>query len=202
MAAYPRPHLERVAGRLAGTVGRPRRPIRDAQQSADGDVLVFATDAALVWNDANAHSDIYRYDPHTDTLTLVSTGRAGRAADGPSRSPRLDGEGRHVIYLSTARDLVVEAGNEHAQIYHHDLGFGTTPADPHRRRPPRRRGQRPTAAGRPLGDLPHRRPGPRARRPRSLSPTPARRPARGGRPGRLGHPRPTGQPPHRRRRRR
>jgi hypothetical protein len=100
--------------------------LRDAQQSTDGDVLVFATAAALVGEDDNRHSDIYYYAVDTDTLRLVSRGQTGRAADGPSHRPRLDGDGRHLLYLSTAHDLVAGPSNNHPQLYHHDLWFATT----------------------------------------------------------------------------
>lgn len=100
--------------------------IRDAQQSADGSVIVFATDTALVAEDDNDHSDIYHYDVDADILTVISKNPAGYAADGPSHSPRLSGNGQQVVYISIATDLVAGVSNEYAQLYHHDPVFGTT----------------------------------------------------------------------------
>lgn len=100
--------------------------IRDAQQSADGTIIVFATAAALAWPDVNEHSDVYYYDVMGDDLRLVSQTHQGLAADGPSHSPRLDGEGRFLVFLSAARNLIEQPGNEFTQLYHHDLIMGAT----------------------------------------------------------------------------
>lgn len=100
--------------------------IRDAQQSADGSVIVFATDTALVAEDDNDHSDIYHYAVDADILTVISKNPAGYAADGPSHSPRLSGNSQQVVYISIATDLVAGVSNEYAQLYHHDPVFGTT----------------------------------------------------------------------------
>jgi hypothetical protein len=49
---------------------------------ADGRYLLFATYAQLTGSDANAVSDIYRFDAETDELVRVSGGEGGFAADG------------------------------------------------------------------------------------------------------------------------
>ncbi len=100
--------------------------VRDARQSADGAVIVFASDAALVAEDDNAHSDVYAYAADTDTLWLISATLRGAAGAGPSHTPRLDGEGRHLLYVSVAPDLVAGPSNAYPQIYHHDLELGRT----------------------------------------------------------------------------
>ena len=58
--------------------------IRDAQESVDGQVVVFATEAALLDGDDNDWSDVYRYSVAAGMLERIS------AADGSSHSPRLD----------------------------------------------------------------------------------------------------------------
>ncbi len=100
--------------------------VRDAQQSAEGDSVVFSTAAALLAQDDNTHSDVYDYATGTDTLSLLSTDSRGRAGNRPSHTPRLDGTGRHVLYLSSADDLVAGPSNRFTQLYHADLLLETT----------------------------------------------------------------------------
>ncbi len=100
--------------------------VRDAQQSADGNTIVFATEAALVAEDDNTHSDVYRYAIETDILSLLSADARGHAGNRSSHTPRLDGTGRHVLYLSSADDLVAGPSNRYTQLYHADLLLATT----------------------------------------------------------------------------
>ncbi len=100
--------------------------VRDARQSAEGDSVVFSTEAALLAQDDNAYSDVYHYATETDTLSLLSADWHGRAGNRPSHTPRLDGSGRHVLYLSSADDLVAGPSNRFTQLYHADLLLETT----------------------------------------------------------------------------
>ena len=100
--------------------------ISDAQRSADGTVIVFTTDTALLDADTNTHSDVYAYTVDTERLELISRGRHGQAADAPSHSPQLAAAGHHIVFLSQASDLVTGPSNAYTQLYHHDLRFATT----------------------------------------------------------------------------
>ena len=100
--------------------------IEHPQASHEGDWIVFATDAALVWNDTNAHSDIYAYDPSNGNLTLISATVEDQAANSPSVHPQLAGDGQSIIYQSAATDLGATPGNGFIQLYHYDRALGHT----------------------------------------------------------------------------
>ncbi len=101
--------------------------IRDAQYSEASQVISFATEAALVWNDDNDYSDIYLYEIDNDRLTLISSNAQGQAANASSTDPRLAAEGQTVIYTSTATDLVSGMHNAYRQLYQYELlGHATT----------------------------------------------------------------------------
>ncbi|MFE8033915.1 3-coathanger stack domain-containing protein, partial [Thiohalocapsa marina] len=100
--------------------------VHDAQQDANGETIVFATDTALLALDNNAHSDIYHYAVPSEHLTLLSLGHDGQAGNAPSDQPRLDGHGQQLIYRSTASNLVTGTQNAYAQLYQHDLVMMTT----------------------------------------------------------------------------
>lgn len=99
--------------------------VRDIQQDAEGESIVFATEVALLDEDDNDHSDVYHYVLATDSLSLVSLGIDGHAGNASSDQPRLDGLGRQLIYRSKARNLVPGTQNDFAQLYLYDLALGT-----------------------------------------------------------------------------
>lgn len=100
--------------------------VRDIQQDAHGESIVFATEVTLLGEDDNDHSDIYHYRLATNSLSIISLGTDGHAGNAPSDQPRLDGLGRQLIYRSTARNLVPGTQNSFTQLYQHDLAVGTT----------------------------------------------------------------------------
>lgn len=100
--------------------------IHDAQRDSTGDIIVFATEAPLAWEDTNGQSDIYLYAVASERLHLVSLALDGYAGNGSSDEPRLDGLGQQLLFRSTATNLVVGAQNDFAQLYQHDLGIGST----------------------------------------------------------------------------
>ena len=86
--------------RFAGPFDRP-----SARVSARGRHVVFSSYARLVATDANQMRDVYVLDLSTGQLTLESVGRDGRAADGDSGSPDISGDGRYVVFVSSAGNL-------------------------------------------------------------------------------------------------
>ncbi|TVR58353.1 MAG: DUF4214 domain-containing protein [Candidatus Competibacteraceae bacterium] len=102
--------------------------IHDAQHSADGNIVVFATAAALLPEDDNGLSDVYRYEVEGDRLRRISAGPWGQDADAASHSPRLDGAGERVVFLSAATDLTPAVPGGAApsadQLYLHDARIG------------------------------------------------------------------------------
>ena len=86
--------------RFAGPRDRP-----SARVSARGGHVVFSSYARLVVTDANQMRDVYVLDLSTGQLTLESLGREGSAADGDSGSPDISGDGRYVVFVSSAGNL-------------------------------------------------------------------------------------------------
>jgi hypothetical protein len=79
-----------------------------ARISPDGRYVVFDSFASnLVTGDVNGTADIFMSDTQTGNTTLVSTNSAGsQAATGSSHLPDISINGRYVVFVSTATDLV------------------------------------------------------------------------------------------------
>jgi Tol biopolymer transport system component len=86
--------------RFAGPLDGP-----SARVSAHGLHVVFSSYARLVATDANQMRDVYVLDLSTGQLTLESVGHDASAADGDSGSPDISGDGRYVVFVSSAGNL-------------------------------------------------------------------------------------------------
>ena len=84
----------------AGPVDAP-----SARVSARGRHVVFASYARLVPQDTNHVRDVYVFDLRTGQLTLESPGVRGTVANGESSSPGISGDGRYVVFVSSAGNL-------------------------------------------------------------------------------------------------
>ncbi len=96
------------------------------ESDAAGEYIVFAYPADLLGLDRNGLPDIYLYTATRDRLELISLGTNGIAANGPSRTPRIDGGGRYIVYASKADDLTADAPNAFSDIHLYDLRHRTT----------------------------------------------------------------------------
>lgn len=85
---------------LAGPVDAP-----SARVSARGRHVVFASYARLVPQDTNHVRDVYVSDLWTGHLTLESPGVRGTVANGESSRPGISGDGRYVVFVSSAGNL-------------------------------------------------------------------------------------------------
>lgn len=94
---------ERVSGAPSGSAdGASTRPAI----SPGGELVAFESVAANLTADGNgAVKDVFLRDTGTGTLSLLSTGRDGSPADGPSEAPALAGGGI-VVFASAASNLV------------------------------------------------------------------------------------------------
>ncbi|MEA2558909.1 MAG: hypothetical protein QOH06_413 [Acidobacteriota bacterium] len=95
--------------------------------SADGRYTLFgsrATDLVTGQVDANDDGDVYLYDRLTGTSTLVShaSGSAVTAANGGSFVQALSSDGRYIVLLTSATDLV--PGGQDG-LYYYDRVAGT-----------------------------------------------------------------------------
>jgi Tol biopolymer transport system component len=89
--------------------------------SGDGQTVVFASMATnLVAADTNGESDIFLHDRQTGTTDLVSVGINQRPANNRSWSPSLSQDGRRIVFVSWASNLVKDDTNNQPDIFVYD----------------------------------------------------------------------------------
>jgi cell wall-associated NlpC family hydrolase len=94
--------------------------------SADGRVVAFTSLSDNLATGAGPVGNVYAYDRSIQAITLVSQS-GGEAGDGWSEWPAISADGRYVVYLSLASNLLADAApNFEPGIYLCDLLFGTT----------------------------------------------------------------------------
>ncbi|HEX8458649.1 MAG TPA: Calx-beta domain-containing protein [Pyrinomonadaceae bacterium] len=99
--------------------------------SDDGRYVAFTSNASdLVGNDTNRNTDVFVRDRQTGTTELVSVNSAGKAS-GNSQSdfPAITSDGRYVLFISYATDLVSEndaTGIFGPDVFVRDRQTGTT----------------------------------------------------------------------------
>jgi probable HAF family extracellular repeat protein len=107
--------------------------------SANGTYVVFQSAATNLVPDSGAGpengesslifdaqaSNIYLYDTQTSTITLVSAGLSGAAANGTSYDPVISADGNFVSFESTATNLVAGGTDGQPQTYVYDVQTGT-----------------------------------------------------------------------------
>ncbi len=76
--------------------------------SADGSLVAFETDAAILPEDTDGAADIYLWDASTRTSSRVSVGSGNSQPDGASRDPSISGDGGVVAFTSRATNLTPE----------------------------------------------------------------------------------------------
>lgn len=119
--------LDRGSGALlaltvvpAGSSGGGERP----QMSDDGGTIVFQSAATgLVPGDTNGVRDVFLWR-EGQPLQRVSVPEGGGQADRESRSPRIAGQGGHVVFVSAATNLVAGASGGFDQVYRVELASG------------------------------------------------------------------------------
>jgi trimeric autotransporter adhesin len=104
-------------GRFVAFVSRATNLVSGAPQAASGYWSVFVRDLCA---GVNVPSGCV---PHTE---LVSSGMSGEAANGPSASPSLSGDGRFVAFVSSATNISSEMILAHPQVFVRDTCAGPT----------------------------------------------------------------------------
>jgi Tol biopolymer transport system component len=99
------------------------------QLNADGRYLVFNSLATVLTAapDRNEADDVFVRDCTTGVITRVSVGPGGQEANGGSGHPAISGNGRRVVFESTATNLVADGdanGSGH-DVYLADLDTAT-----------------------------------------------------------------------------
>ncbi|MBP9503407.1 MAG: hypothetical protein KBF17_14700 [Candidatus Promineofilum sp.] len=95
--------------------------------SGNGLFVVFESDAAnLVTGDSNGNTDIFVRDLKAGTTSRVSVKSDGAQGNGDSYSPDISDDGRFVVFMSEADNLVAGDTNWASDIFLHDRQTGTT----------------------------------------------------------------------------
>jgi len=99
----------------------------DPSISADGRYVAFESDANnLVANDTNGKTDIFVRDHLTRLTKRVSVSSGEGQANSHSFQPSISADGRHVAFMSKARDLVANDTNGALDVFVRDRREGTT----------------------------------------------------------------------------
>jgi hypothetical protein len=103
--------------------GRSARPEVDA----DGSVVAFDSIANnLVRNDTNHANDVFVRDRMTGRTSLVSVSTSGQQSNGESSRPDISGNGRFVVFDSSADNLVPGDTDNVVDVFLRDRQLGTT----------------------------------------------------------------------------
>ncbi|HET6162660.1 MAG TPA: hypothetical protein VFG37_03280 [Planctomycetota bacterium] len=103
---------------------------RETVISPRGKLVVFSSDATdLVAKDGNGVSDVFVRDPDAGTTERVSVDSSGVEGGGASAlhsSQCISGDGRFVVFVSSAANLVAFDSNNKADVFLHDRRSGNT----------------------------------------------------------------------------
>jgi Tol biopolymer transport system component len=115
--------IERVSISTNGTEGLANSG--DPEISANGRIVVFRSQAALVSSDVGGWADVYRHNRGTGRTTRVSVAPNGEEADFYSGSPSISPNGRYIAFPSLATNLVPDDDNQATDIFLKDLQTGS-----------------------------------------------------------------------------
>lgn len=119
-AALPKTRCISVAPNGAAADG----PSGNASLSFDGRYVAFDSTAGNLVPDDTGRRDVFVHDRTTRVTTRVSVDTFGNAANGDSFAPRISGDGRFVVFESTATSFGGAASGLHTFV--HDRLRGAT----------------------------------------------------------------------------
>ncbi|NDG49070.1 MAG: calcium-binding protein, partial [Rhodospirillales bacterium] len=112
--------LERVSCSIAGapTDGASFSPAI----SADGRYVAFTSlGSNLTLNDGNGFADVFRKDMATGAVLIVSAAPDGLSANSVSFGPAISADGRYVVFLSAASNIVTDDTNYSVDVFRKDM---------------------------------------------------------------------------------
>lgn len=117
--------LELVSRTAQGVVGSLESS--SPSISYDGQRVAFLSSSSnLIRGDNHANRDVFVKDIVTGELTRASTTTEGLEIDGACFRPRISGDGAHVVFSSSAHNLVVDDFNGTEDVFIKDLASGLT----------------------------------------------------------------------------
>src|SRR5207247_296840 len=84
-------------------------------------------DDTLVGGDVNHLVDVFLYDRTTEAVNLVSQNDAGQQTNAPSTSASVSADGRFVLLMSSASNLVTSPTSTGSQLYVRDMRSNEAP---------------------------------------------------------------------------
>src|SRR5262245_8495499 len=95
--------------------------------SDNGRYVAFDSVATnLVPGDTNGAADVFLHDVKTGLTTRISVDSSGAQGNGDSTSPAISGNGRFVVFLSLASNLVPGDTNAARDVFVHEVRTGVT----------------------------------------------------------------------------
>src|SRR5439155_14196449 len=95
--------------------------------STAGRCVAFYSDASnLVAGDTNRARDVFVHERQTGETTRVSVAQDGSQANGESFAPAISGDGRYIVFSSSASNLVAGDTNNANDIFVRDRVANTT----------------------------------------------------------------------------
>jgi hypothetical protein len=94
--------------------------------SADGRFVAFETNAVVDPADTNIWTDVYVHDRLTQVTHLASISLAGTGSNEKCTEPRISGNGRYVVFMSRATNLVDGTTQSLRRVFRRDLQAGIT----------------------------------------------------------------------------
>jgi Tol biopolymer transport system component len=114
---------ERVS--LADGGGEANSHSETAGISDDGRYVVFDTSASnLIIGDANNAWDVFLHDRSTGSTVRLSEDAVGNGGNGDSRAPSISADGSHVVFHSSANNLVAGDTNLKDDVFLYRLSDG------------------------------------------------------------------------------
>lgn len=99
-------------------------PIGVPSISDDGRFVAFYATTSWSPDDTDQASDVYVLDRGRRELRRMSVGAGGAPPNGPSFSPQLSGDGRYVVFESSASNLIEGDTNGVSDVFRRDLRTG------------------------------------------------------------------------------
>jgi hypothetical protein len=97
--------------------------------SSDGRYVAFYSSASnLVSGDSNGYSDVFLHDQQTGQTTRVSVATDGTQGNNTigNSTPAISADGRYVVFVSTATNMVADDTNGSKDVFVHDQQTGQT----------------------------------------------------------------------------
>lgn len=114
-----------TSSRAGGSGGNA--PSLEPSVSGDGQRVAFTSSASdLAPNDTNGQTDILVHDRSSDEIELASVSSEGTQANGSSSRPQISQDGRFIVFLSHATNLVSNDEDSVQDVFLRDLQTRTT----------------------------------------------------------------------------